>query len=105
MRIKRGYWVSATIVYFWVVCACPGCAWCDLPRVSLPCVADSSYIVLSGQHVSRALRELVAEMRVQHVPVPRSMQVVQAKMLARSGFARPGSHAMDGIVPPTGQGV
>jgi hypothetical protein len=45
--------------------------------------ADSRYIVISGQHTSKALEMLASEWRAKHITVPDTILKVNATVLVR----------------------
>jgi hypothetical protein len=55
------------------------------PLRSQPSVppADTKFIVLSGQHISKALAQLAEERRAAHLEVPQAIGFVNAKVLTR----------------------
>ena len=54
-----------------------------IPVPSAPFAADSKFIVISGQHISKALQLEVADLRRQHREVPPTMEQVTATVVPR----------------------
>ena len=44
-------------------------------------LTDSEFLVLGGQHIARAMREIVTELTAEHRPVPHTLSHVRARVL------------------------